>query len=75
MHPRLQSRGIGGQVMKQVVDHVGSQPIYLECTVKENIGFYERYGFRVVEKVVLDDNGAEAVFWVMLREYSINDCT
>ena len=68
VNPCLQSRGLGGLVMNWVVEHVGSQPIYLECTKRDNIGFYERYGFRVVERVVLDDKGAETVYWVMLRE-------
>lgn len=68
VHPHLQARGLGGLVMKYVLEQVGSQPVYLECTSKDNIGFYERCGFRVVEKVVLKDDGAETIYWVMLRE-------
>lgn len=69
VHPRLQSRGLGGKVMSYILDYVGpQQSIYLECTREDNVGFYERFGFRVLEKVVLRDQGEECVYWGMVRE-------
>ena len=59
--------------MGQILDHVGKNPIFLECTRKDNIGFYERHGFEVVEEVELVDEKkpgqAESIqYWVMVRK-------
>lgn len=72
VHPSLQSRGLGGGVMRWVLEHVGEQPIYLECTRQENIGFYESFGFRVVDEVELVDEadvGEDEIvkYWGMVR--------
>lgn len=68
VHPDLQSRGLGGMVMRWILDHVGEQPVCLECTREENVGFYEKFGFHVVEKVVLEDGEDKVVYWMMLKE-------
>lgn len=67
VHPCLQSRGIGGGVMMCILEHVGDQPIYLECTRQENIGFYESFGFQVVGEVELQDEEQNLKFWAMIR--------
>ncbi|KAJ5145129.1 Acyl-CoA N-acyltransferase [Penicillium atrosanguineum] len=69
VHPALQSRGLGGGVMRWILERVGEQPIYLECTARENVSFYEAFGFRVVEEVELmdDDDGEKLFYWVMIR--------
>lgn len=72
VHPRLQSRGIGQGVMKWILDYTQNQPIYLECTQKANIGFYESFGFRTIEEVVLTDGtshdeNATVKYWGMIR--------
>ncbi|KAJ5622318.1 Acyl-CoA N-acyltransferase [Penicillium herquei] len=66
-HPSLQSRGVGGKVMTWVLEHVQQQPIYLECTRRENIGFYESFGFEVVDEVELVDEEQKMSYWVMVR--------
>lgn len=66
MHPALQSRGVGGGVMKWILEHVEHDPVYLECTRQENIKFYESFGFRVVEEVELADDDAKVKYWVMI---------
>ncbi|KAJ6015489.1 hypothetical protein N7540_010080 [Penicillium herquei] len=67
VHPSLQSRGIGGKVMRWILEHVEDQPIYLECTRRENIGFYESFGFEVVDEVELGDEEQKVSYWVMIR--------
>ncbi|KAJ5731334.1 Acyl-CoA N-acyltransferase [Penicillium malachiteum] len=67
VHPSLQSRGIGGKVMCWILEHIQDQPIYLECTRRENIGFYESFGFEVVDEVELVDDEQKLSYWVMVR--------
>ncbi|KAJ5610576.1 hypothetical protein N7510_007295 [Penicillium lagena] len=67
VHPALQSRGLGGGVMKWILEHVEHDPVYLECTRQENIKFYEGFGFRVAEEVELTDDEAKLKYWVMIR--------
>ncbi|KAJ5920421.1 Acyl-CoA N-acyltransferase [Penicillium verrucosum] len=72
VHPSLQSRGLGGGVMRWILEHVHDDPLYLECTREENVGFYESFGFRVAEEVELVDGASqtgEHVFkhWVMVH--------
>jgi predicted N-acetyltransferase YhbS len=69
VHPALKSRGLGGGVMRWILDQVEGQPIYLECTRRGNVLFYQSFGFRVVEEVELvdDEDGQKLVYWVMIR--------
>lgn len=72
VHPSLQSRGIGQKAMRWILEHIRRQPIYLECTQEGNIGFYETFGFRVVEEVELTDQdprgeNATVKYWAMIR--------
>lgn len=67
VHPSLQSRGIGGKVMREVLDYIGDRPLYLECTREDNIGFYQNFGFRVVEEVELVADDQKLRYWVMIR--------
>lgn len=69
VHPLLQSRGLGGGVMRWILERVGDQPIFLECISQDNVSFYEAFGFRVVEEVELidDDNRSKLVYWIMVR--------
>ena len=74
VHPLLQSRGLGGGVMKAILELAVEDPIFLECTRQENIGFYEGFGFKTREEVELTDTPAHAdengklKYWVMIRE-------
>lgn len=55
--------------MRWILEHVGDQPIYLECTRRDNVSFYEAFGFQVVEEVELvdDDEDEKLAYWVMIR--------
>jgi ribosomal protein S18 acetylase RimI-like enzyme len=72
VHPSLQGRGMGGAAMRSVFEHVGGDPIVLECTERSNVRFYEKLGFECVEEVVLIDSSGNDVdeeecrMWVML---------
>jgi ribosomal protein S18 acetylase RimI-like enzyme len=74
VHPSLQSRGLGGAVMRAILEQVAGNPIFLECTRQENIAFYEGFGFKTIEEVELADTPAHAnedgklKYWVMVRE-------
>ncbi|CAG8236116.1 unnamed protein product [Penicillium salamii] len=67
VHPSLQSRGLGGGVMRWILEHVQNEPIYLECTRKENIGFYQSFGFEVAEEVAMMEDQEDSRHWVMVR--------
>ncbi|KAJ5375633.1 hypothetical protein N7517_007639 [Penicillium concentricum] len=74
VHPSLQSRGLGGSVMRAILEKVGGNPIFLECTRQENISFYEVFGFKLIEEVDLTDTPAhieedgKLKYWVMVHE-------
>jgi GNAT superfamily N-acetyltransferase len=65
--PKWQSRGIGGALLKPVLDRCDSEgvPAHLETQKIENLPFYERFGFVVTEKVMVE--GTPPV-WLMWRE-------
>ncbi|KAJ5090616.1 hypothetical protein N7532_009300 [Penicillium argentinense] len=72
VHPSLQSRGIGRGVMEEILEHIHRQPIYLECTREENLGFYQSLGFRLIEEVELTDDEVHdetgrVKYWAMMR--------
>ncbi|KAJ5757971.1 uncharacterized protein N7511_006665 [Penicillium nucicola] len=58
VHPSLQSRGLGGGVMRWILDHIKEEPVYLECTRQENVMFYEGFGFKVAEVVEMFEDGS-----------------
>ncbi|PYI21440.1 GNAT family N-acetyltransferase [Aspergillus japonicus CBS 114.51] len=68
VHTSLQGRGLGSMAMQWVLDRVQGSPIFLECTAEQNVKFYERLGFEVVEEVDLTDEKDIAKVWLMLRQ-------
>ncbi|RAH47198.1 GNAT family N-acetyltransferase [Aspergillus brunneoviolaceus CBS 621.78] len=68
VHPSLQGRGLGSMAMQWVLDRVQDSPIFLECTAEQNVKFYEKLGFEVVEKVDLTDEKDIAKVWLMFRQ-------
>lgn len=54
--PSYQKRRLGSQMVEHLLslcppDH----SVYLECTDRKNVGFYEKYGFKVVTEMRLID--------------------
>ena len=52
-----QGQGLGSILMKQSIRHVDEQgmPAYLESSNPQNIPFYQRHGFEVIETIEVDD--------------------
>jgi len=68
VHPSHQGKGLGGALMRSVIAVAKEHPIFLECTDKQNIAFYERFGFKVVEEIKLGDEDMGSITtWLMLR--------
>lgn len=66
--PERQGKGIGKQLMSkalQIVDEK-NMPCYLETQNKNNVLFYERFGFNVVSNKQLPKSGLQN--WGMLRQ-------
>lgn len=66
--PGLQGRGLGGQLMRPVLDKCDSEhmPAYLESSKEKNVPLYERNGFKVTEKYQVTNGGPP--LWLMWRE-------
>ncbi|HEX4163391.1 MAG TPA: GNAT family N-acetyltransferase [Acidimicrobiales bacterium] len=64
----LQGKGIGGALMRPVLDHCDAAglPCYLESSKERNVPFYRRHGFEVVHEVALPDDGPS--IWTMWRD-------
>jgi GNAT superfamily N-acetyltransferase len=71
--PEVQRQGIGGSLLTPIHEEADREsiPCYLETMVIENVRFYEKPGFAVV------DSGATSVgevpFWAMRREATQSD--
>lgn len=66
--PSMRGRGIGGALMAPMIERCDAEglPAYLESSKKENLAFYNRFGFEVTGELVLAP-GAPTM-WTMWRE-------
>ena len=74
VNPKFQGLGIGGQLMRDLIDRIGNAPSYLECTNAANVAFYEKFGFKVVSEDDLidpDDETLRATMYYMIRDTSM----
>lgn len=55
VRPSSHGQGLGGQMMRGIIDMAGDAPIVLECTDKATLGFYRKYGFEQVKEMLLKD--------------------
>lgn len=65
--PELQGRGLGSALVRAGIDRAAADahPIYLETDTEENVEFYGRLGFEVLETVTVE---AIAIpMWLMAR--------
>lgn len=68
VHPSLQGKGVGSQLMKEALKQVDTaqMPAYLESSKPDNFPFYQKHGFEVMEEVT-PGTGAPPM-WLMWRE-------
>lgn len=65
--PAHQGEGLGSALVRSGLhkaDLTGS-PVYLETETEENVAFYERFGFEVIEQIVVEKVGVP--MWLMRR--------
>lgn len=65
VEPDLQGRGIGGDLLRTVLDRADAagQPAYLEATSLRNRALYERHGFRLRSDIVLPGGPTAYGMW------------
>lgn len=63
-----QGRGFGGRLLRAIIaeSEQAGRPLYLETETEANVRLYERFGFRVVKKLILP--GLDLPMWEMVRE-------
>ncbi|MDR0777930.1 MAG: GNAT family N-acetyltransferase [Methanomassiliicoccaceae archaeon] len=69
--PGTQRKGVGSALMKIIIDKADTKnvPIYLETHDKNNVDYYERFGFKLIHTGTITGHGLE--FWCMLRETGV----
>jgi len=74
--PEAQGKGVGRKLMEVVLekaDHEG-MPCYLESSRRDpNVAIYERFGFRLVREMRLDDEGSAIPLFCMIRDAVVKD--
>jgi ribosomal protein S18 acetylase RimI-like enzyme len=71
VEPLCQGRGIGSMLIRPVLQRAdaGSLPCYLETMNEQNVPFYQKHGFNVMdEEEVSSGDGSRVHIWAMLRE-------
>ena len=68
--PEFQGKGYAGVLLKPMLDMIDRErlPCYLDTEVEKNVAIYTRYGFKVVDDIIIP--GTEIRSWGMLRENS-----
>jgi ribosomal protein S18 acetylase RimI-like enzyme len=66
--PAVQGHGYGSALLRVVLSKCDAEalPSYLESSKEENLAFYHRHGFEVVEEVLIPQT--EVKLWLMWRE-------
>lgn len=66
--PDHQGRGLGSAVMQPVLDECDATgtPAYLESSKEANVGFYERHGFMLTDRITVGSDGPP--MWLMWRD-------
>jgi ribosomal protein S18 acetylase RimI-like enzyme len=65
--PEMQRQGIGSALLKILTDKADAQnmPIYLETHDRNNVAYYERFGFKLIHTETIPKHGVD--IWCMLR--------
>lgn len=65
--PSTQGKGVGSRLMRHMLAEIGHSDCYLETGTRVNLGFYERFGFEIVEPAAQLAPGNGPTHWTMLR--------
>ena len=65
--PDHQGKGVGQQLLSTTINKIDLEykPIYLETNKEKNVEIFERFGFRILQKVMVP--GTEIFHWSLLR--------
>lgn len=65
--PDHQGSGLGSALVRTGVERADSiqSAIYVDTSAEANVGFYERFGFEVIEEMAVTD--LDLPFWMMVR--------
>ncbi len=65
--PPKQGTGLGGILLKELLDRADRDnlPVYLDTFKRDNLSFYQKYGFEVKQQLSID--GGKAMAWAMVR--------
>ena len=66
--PEEQGKGYGSLLLREMFKIIDNEklPIYLETNTEKNVGFYQRYGFEVLEYAIIPKT--DIPIWCMLRK-------
>ena len=66
--PEFQGRGYGSSLLISQLQKIDEQglPVYLETSTEKNVRFYQKFGFEVVEEIIIP--GTQVPEWFMLRK-------
>jgi ribosomal protein S18 acetylase RimI-like enzyme len=53
VNPSQQKKGIGSKLLQEVISYCGDKPIYLETSVISNLGWYKKFGFKIIKTLDL----------------------
>lgn len=68
VRPSMQGRGTARALMQWVLEQVGNDACYLECTDEANVPFYEKFGFQLYEVVRMTHKGDDVKLFMMIRD-------
>ena len=65
--PNHQGKGFGQQLLSTTINRIDLEckPIYLETNKEKNVNIFKRFGFRILQKVIVP--GTEIFHWSLLR--------
>jgi len=65
--PEHQGKGLGGRILRAIIDECekNGHHLFLETETEENVALYERFGFKVLKKIILPVLGLP--MWEMAR--------
>jgi ribosomal protein S18 acetylase RimI-like enzyme len=71
VHPDHHGEGMGSSLVESGIGRaaVGDAPLYVDTSAEANVGFYERFGFELVQTLILTD--PTVPFWMMRRSSRI----